>query len=107
MAIRQTFKYTGPDGGPAITFQAWLNSIPEADQKEYWAAQARQSAIRQDYIDRGILILDNSCPGQNAYVWRDVESAENNKPMDEVWGKYWRRYLTETGTVFEIVESEE
>jgi len=107
MPIRQEFKYKNPTGGPVVYFNQWLTTLPMAEQQEYWHAQQRQSEYRQQCIDQGLLVLDTTVYGDDKYVWCNAEEATKGKPMDEVWGIYWRRYLSETGTIFEIIETEE
>lgn len=104
MPVRHEFKYTGPDGKPAVPFTDWLQTLTESERQEYLAAQERQLTIRQDYVDSGALIVDDCDPENHGYVWSDSEAAKINKPNDPVWQKYWDRYIAETGTVFEIVE---
>lgn len=107
MPTRQKFEYRNKNGGPVVPFNEWLQTLSADDQQQYAEAQSRQLAMRQGYINRGILILDRTTNGREDYVWRDADAAKNGKPMDEVWGIYWRRYLKETGTVLEIIEVEE
>ena len=107
MPVRQQFKFTPPAGVAWITFDQWLSSLPESEQQEYRAAQHRQLTIRQQYIDSGLLSLDEPVYGAEEYVWRDAEACQNHKPMDAVWGQYFKRYLSETGVKFESIIIEE
>ena len=106
MPVRQEFKYTNPTGEPVVYFNHWLATLPISEQQEYLLAQQRQTEYRQQCIDKGLLVLGTTGSGHQ-YVWRDADTAATGKPMDAVWGMYWKRYLSETGTIFEIIETEE
>lgn len=107
MPVRQQFKFIPPAGVTLITFDQWLSSLSESEQQEYQAAQHRQLTIRQQYIDSGLMTLAESANGVQEYVWRDASAAQNHKPMDAVWGQYFKRYLSETGVKFQDTHTEE
>jgi hypothetical protein len=102
MPVKYTFKYAWPDGVTPMTLEQWVNSLTTEEQTEYREADVRQKAFRSDVINDGKMKLD----GSTAYVWKDKEAAEVNKPVDPTWLIFWNRYLAETQTIFstEITE---
>lgn len=109
MAIRQEFKFTPPEGQEYISFDEWSNKLPPNEKAAWVAACARQHAIRAEYVNRGQLEIDQSNTNNNSYIWDDTLVEQKPKfeykEYDEEWFEFWNRYLTETGTKFEIVET--
>jgi hypothetical protein len=108
MAIRQEFVFTPPPGKEFIDINIWARDLPDLERQEWLAAVDRQLGIRQKAIDQAALKVDDSNPKLHSYVW-DEEAIKHKPPMeykpyDEVWIKYWNRYLEETGTKFEVKE---
>lgn len=109
MAIRQEFKFTPAEGTEFVDINTWITTLSAGEQEEWKEAVTRQHAIRSQYINNGQLQIDKSDPNRNSYIWD--ENLVGNKPKyeykeyDDVWLAYWNRYLTETGTTFEIVET--
>jgi hypothetical protein len=101
MPVAQKFSYRQADGtiiphdSDRIHFmlEDWIKSLSEIEQQEYREADKRQKALRKQVIDEGNLSI---APGGTKYVWKDEKACKNGKPEDPVWGKYWRRYMTET-----------
>jgi hypothetical protein len=102
MPVKYSFKYAWPDGVEPKTLDQWVRSLSAQEQEEFRQADVRQKAFRADVIDAGKMKLD----GNSAYVWKDQEAAQVNKPVDPTWLIYWNRYLAETQTIFttEITE---
>jgi hypothetical protein len=110
MAIRQEFVFTPPEGTEFIDINTWARDLPSDQLQEWLAAVDRQLAIRQKVIDQAALKVDTSNPNLHSYIWQEDAIKDNPsyeyKPHDEVWLKYWDRYLQETGIKFEIKEIE-
>lgn len=110
MAVRQEFRFTPPDGQEYISFDQWSDTLPREEKDRWVAACRRQHAIRAEYVNKGQLKIDRaySDQGSDSYVWDEnlVESKPQHeyKEYDEEWLTLWNRYLSETGTKFEIVE---
>lgn len=98
MAIKHEFSYVVPEGEKNITLNDWVESTlsPEENQ-HYIAARGRQHAIRQTYIDQGLLIIDKSDTSGETYIWRDEEAERNNKPCDPKWLEFFNRHAEATG----------
>lgn len=79
----------------------WVATLPLDEQQEYAAARARQNSLRSVAIEQGKMEIDNSSDAQD-YIWKDESALTINKPNDDVWLKYWDRYLAETQTIFTI-----
>jgi len=110
MAIRQEFVFTPPEGKEFVDINIWAQDLPAGEREEWLAAVERQLGIRQTVIEQEALRVDTSNPKLHSYIW-DESAVKDKPPMeykpyDEVWLKYWNRYLTETGTKFEIKEIE-
>lgn len=109
MAIRHEFKFTPPEGQRFISFDKWAKKLPPEENAEWSAACVRQHKIRDEYIQNGQLQIDRTIVGSDSYIWD--ENAVEQKPKfeykeyDDKWLEFWNRYLEETGTKFEIVET--
>lgn len=108
MAIKQEFKYTVPDGQEYISFEDWIETLPQGEQDEFNAARDRQFGIRSEFVNSGTLqvLKTDEIEKNYPYIWKDADAAKKNKPNDPVWLTYWDRYLKETNTTFEIIETE-
>lgn len=108
MAVRQEFRFTPPEGREYISFDQWSDTLPQEEKDRWVAACRRQHAIRAEYVNNGQLKIDTSNRENNSYIWDDnlIESKPQYeyKEYDEEWLSLWNRYLSETGTKFEIVE---
>ena len=96
MAILQQFEYTWPDGTTPITFTNWIATLTQAEKDEFAPALARQDAIRQQWIDNGLLELVDRV----GYRWKDQDTFNIGKPVDPTWLTYWNRWQEETGVIF-------
>ena len=113
MPVKQEFKYIPPEGKEFITLYQWISTLSKDEQEEFKKAEQRQLEIRQKVIsNKKLTIVKNSYTDgaiHDNYVWD--ESAIKNKPperykdYDGKWLSFWSRYLEETGTTFEIVET--
>ena len=98
MSATQNFIYTFLDGTPVEPEvgqkikKAWFESLTPAELEEYTMANKRQKEFRQRVIDNGNLICSGS-----SYVWKDNDALDAGKESDEVFLKYFDRYLAETG----------
>jgi hypothetical protein len=106
LAVKHEFKYTVPAGQTFLNLHEWVATLSVREQEEFRLAQQRQYDIRQEFVDAGALTVDPTKQKNTPYIWKDSESANKNKPKDPVWAVYWDRYLTETNTTFEIIETE-
>ena len=97
MPVRQRFVYRWPEGITPVTFDTWLQKLNPQEKQEFAEARQRQIGFRKQSIEQGRMIIE-----QGAYVWRDEQTARENKPTDETWYRYFRRYLEETQTEFSI-----
>jgi thymidylate synthase len=112
MPIKQEFKFTPQEGQELITLHQWVSTLTENEQTEFCQAEQRQLEFRQKVVDVNVLTIinnskDNTEPDN--YIW-DESHVENKtiseyKDCDSVWVCYWNRYLKETGTTFEIIET--
>ena len=113
MPVIQEFVFTPPNGKELITLHQWVSTLPENDREEFVIAESRQLALRQKVVEiNKLTVIKNAEDGitPDTYVW-DESQIENKhqdsyKDHDDVWFHYWSRYLTETGTKFEIVEKQ-
>jgi hypothetical protein len=95
MTVLQQFQYTWPEGTTPIQFNDWITTLPQADQDEFAQAVSRQQAIRQQYVDNGLLSVV-----PEGYEWKDQAAQINGKPNDPTWEIYWARWIRETGVTF-------
>jgi len=112
MPIKQEFKFTPQDGQELITLQQWVSTLPENEQTEFRQAQQRQLEFRQRVVDANKLTViknSDSGAGPDNYIWDDSHVENKTRPeykeCDGVWFCYWNRYLEETKTTFEIIET--
>jgi len=106
--IRQKFNYTSTDGSEPVEFHEWAKeSLTSAEYNKWQAAVSRQSAIREQHIKQGHLIID---PKTKDYIWDNewIKDKDQNdyKEYDLEWLAFWERYLSETGIKFTITEEE-
>lgn len=101
MPVRHRFVYEWPSGVTPVTFDTWIAGLSQEEKQEFGQAKLRQIAHRQNAIDQGAMIID-----RGSYVWTDQQTATINKPTDDVWHKYFQRYLKETQTTFRIEEEQ-
>jgi hypothetical protein len=111
--IKQEFKYTPREGEELITLHQWVSTLPENEQTEFQQAEQQQLELRQKVIkDKKLTVVKNSRTDATIYdnyVW-DESHCENKtipeyKDYNDIWLSYWNRYLEETGTKFEIIET--
>jgi hypothetical protein len=100
MPVRHRFVYRWPNGVTPVTFDTWVQSLTEDEKLEFLLSKQRQIEYRKQAINQDRMIVENG-----TYVWRDEMSARKNKPTDEIWYRYFKRYLNETQTEF-ILEEE-
>ena len=100
MPVRHRFVYRWPDGVTPVTFDSWARSLNDQEKSEFLAAKQRQIVYRKQAIEQNHMFVEHG-----TYVWRDEMSAKENKPTDEIWYRYFKRYLEETQTEF-ILEEE-
>ena len=99
MPVRQRFVYEWPDGVTPIKFDQWISNLPDQEKKEFFEAKQRQISHRTNAITNGQMIIDHG-----TYVWKDQNTANLNKPTDDIWYQYFKRYLDETNTIFQVKE---
>ena len=99
MAVRHRFVYRWPDNVTPTTLESWVQTLSQQEKEEFLSAQCRQRQYRKEAINQGRMVIDSG-----TYVWRDEQTARENKPTDEIWHRYFRRYLQETQTEFSIEE---
>lgn len=106
MAIIQQFRYTYSDGTliPNIpkVLTAWLKTLTVEEQEEHRLADIRQKALRQTVVDSGNLTLIED---KSKYLWKDTESHTQGKPEDDIWIKYFIRFLRENNIKFEVSDA--
>lgn len=110
MPIRQEFVFVPPEGTEFVDINIWAQRLPESERQEWLLAVERQLQLRQRSIDQGQLTVDTTNSERNCYIW-DEHTVKNSRPMeykpyDDIWLKYWNRYLQETGIKFEVKETE-
>lgn len=109
MAVKNEFVFDRSDGrpGPVTTFDQWGSSLPADEREEWLRAIDRQLQLRQRAINRGDLVvrvLDVDDPTvSDEYVWKDERTARRGKAYDEIWLRFWNRYLTECNIQFASV----
>jgi hypothetical protein len=102
MAIKYKDIHTTSDGSPFITIHEWVSTLPEEQQKDYYAAEKRQHAFRQQKIDDGSLIIDEN----GNYIWKDSTAEQIGKENDPIWLSYNDRYIVEAKIVSKIEKTE-
>jgi hypothetical protein len=95
MSVVQQFEYTWPDGMEQIQFLPWIATLTQEEQDEFAQAKTRQDAIKQQWVDDGLLSII-----PEGYEWKDQETFDNGKPNDPVWLEYWGRWVSETQVQF-------
>jgi hypothetical protein len=132
MSVKQEFKFIVPEGQEFLDINIWANSLSAEDRAEWDSAVVRQLAIREQVVGETLQVDTaedeehrrewqkiastyplGECPPYiprvNNYVWKEDAVKDKPpleyKPYDEVWLKYWNRYLAETGIKFESVET--
>lgn len=93
--VIQKVYWTWPEGTTEISFEDWIEALPENEKQECLAAIESQRALRQAAVDRGDLIL-----ADEGDVWKDAATSEQGKEVDDVWYEYWTRWQNEVGVVF-------
>jgi hypothetical protein len=117
MPIIQEFVFVPPAGKELITLHQWVNTLPENERNEFVMSEARQLELRQKVVEvNKLAVIKNAKSADedgivpDSYVWDESQienkHQDNYKEHDDVWFHYWTRYLTETGTKFEIVEKQ-
>lgn len=101
MPVRHRFVYEWPTGVNPIRFDRWLMQLSQQEKQEFAQAKQQQILYRKQAIEQQQMVIDHG-----SYVWRDEESARKNKPTDDVWYRYFKRYLDETQTIFRIEEEQ-
>ena len=101
MPILQQFKYTWPPGAPQIKLYPWIATLSQEEQDEFRLADIRQKEFRQEVINQGQLIVNDT-----GYVWKDQDTLNTGKPTDPTWQIYWTRWIHETGVQFTIEQIE-
>ena len=99
MAVRHRFVYRWPNNVEPITFDKWISTLSDHEKIEFFKAKRRQLLFRKQVIEKGNMTLE-----KDSYVWCDEKCALENKPTDEIWHRYFKRYLEETQTEFSIEE---
>jgi hypothetical protein len=106
MAIIQQFRYTYSDSTLVPNIHkvqtAWLKTLTVEEQEEYRLADIRQKALRQTVVDSGNLTLIED---KSKYLWKDTEAHTQGKPEDEIWIKYFIRFLRENNIKFEVSDT--
>ena len=101
--MRQTFKWSTVDGRPFVNIEAWILTLSQSEQEEFWTARQRQDLYRQQAIDAGLMVWDHT----GDYVWRDQSAAAQGKATDDVWCTYFERWQQECQIKFETVFHED
>jgi len=70
------------------TLVAWVSTLSAEEQQEFIAAKIRQEQHRRKVIESGKMTMINY-----SYVWKDQDSAEQNKTADPTWVRYFYRWL--------------
>lgn len=97
MPVRHRFVYEWPEGIKPITFDQWVQNLDQQEKQEFLEAKRRQIDHRTRAIQQHRMKIE-----QGSYVWATEQIAQENKPTDPVWYRYFQRYLTETQTKFRI-----
>ena len=96
------FSMTYPSGDNASQ-DDWINTLTVEEQLEYYAANKRQKQFRQDAVDEGRLVFDDTL---RQYIWKDKDAYHVNKPSDPVWMKYFERWIEEENIIFTMTYTE-
>ena len=72
------------------------------EQSEFAAAEVRQKAYCQVFIDSGVLTIGRDQFGGENHIWSSPEAAEQGKPYDPTWVVYFNRWLSENNISFAI-----
>jgi hypothetical protein len=104
MAIKVDLKFTKADGSDPITFNAWVETLPEERQKEFEEARIREEALNISMTENKKIHTD-----RNIEHWDSEESFLAHKfdetSHDLVWKDYWDEYLSVNEIIFEHVVS--
>jgi hypothetical protein len=94
--LKQTFKYTAPDGGEVVNFDTWAGEALSQEEYNAWFnACRRQNEIIKSKENDDKLSIDG-----DEYYW-DENTVKYEQPCDQEWLEFWNRYLDETGIEFE------
>jgi hypothetical protein len=93
---------TYPSGDTANQ-DAWIKTLTVEEQLEFYAADKRQKQLRQNVVDEGKLVFDDTL---SQYIWKDKDTFHVNKPSDPVWQIYWDRWLKEENIIFTMTCTE-
>ena len=105
MAYRQTYKPTGPDGGPPeMLFYEWIGTLTVEEQNEVIPLWEQNGAKIQNLVDQGLLVIDESVPGQYTRIWIDEQTMlANDLKLPPDLQKYWTRWQTEYNVTTTVV----
>ena len=101
MTVLQKFDWSWPQGATPVSFDDWIENLPNDQKQECLSGVKSQHEIRQQAIDRGDMILTTQ-----GYIWKDAETAQRGKGIDPVWEKYWLRWQKETQATFTMTYEE-
>lgn len=57
MSIEHNVTFTSTDAGSIMDIDAWVSTLSMDEQSEFAAADVRQKAYRQVFIDSGVLTI--------------------------------------------------
>lgn len=102
MAFVQKYIYTPPEGTELITISQWcMSSLPDAERDELITVIKSRAGLVKACETLGYLVT--SYPGHDVYIWDTEAHATEMLPDSELFNQYHARYLTETGTTFQLV----
>ena len=105
MASTSVFIFQNKDSTeiPNISIWTWVNTLPEIEQDEFFAARKRQIGNRQKLINSENLVVNCDL----SYTWTDETTRINkNHGADPVWLSYFNRWLEDTAQEFIIKVTE-
>lgn len=102
MAFVQKYIYTPPEGTELITITQWcLSSLSGSERDELVTILKSRAGLVTACETLGYLVT--SFNRYDIYIWDTEEHAAEMLPNNEAYNQWHARYLTETGTTFQLV----
>jgi hypothetical protein len=114
MEVKTKYDLRAKDGRTTFpSLHEWVQTLTEEEQQKFHRAAKRQQAHTDTAVKRGDLAVELAphgwhLPGQTSpkFIWKDEETAHRGKGHDQIWLKFWNRYISENNLSFKIVSEE-
>jgi len=114
MEVKTKYDLRAKDGRTEFpSLHEWVGTLSESEQEKFHRAAKRQQTHTDAAVATGNLAVETAphgwhLPGQTSpkFIWKDEATAANGKGHDQIWLKFWNRYISENNLSFDIVADE-